>query len=115
MIVLDVGFAPPPETDGDSWGTPDDLFQAYHWEFDFTLDAAARAHNAKLPTFPADGLRESWAGHRVWCNPPYSNIRPWVEKAARREADLVAMLLPVRMDADWWRLYVQNPRGGAVG
>lgn len=96
---------------GDEWATPQNLFLAYEWEFGFTLDAAARAHNAKLPTYAEDGLSLSWTGHRVWVNPPYSDIRPWVEKASKREADVVAMLLPVRTGTDWWRLYVQDPDG----
>lgn len=112
MQRLDVGVALAPEEDGDSWATPADLFSAYHWEFGFTMDAACRAHNAKLPGFrPADGLAESWGGERVWLNPPYSDIEPWIAKAAKREADLVALLLPVRVDTDWWRRYVQSPEG----
>jgi phage N-6-adenine-methyltransferase len=99
------------ETTGDSWQTPDDLFRAYDWEFGFTLDAAARSHNTKLPNFPPDGLVASWGGERVWCNPPYSDIRPWMEKASRREADVAALLVPVRTGTDWWRLYVQDPEG----
>lgn len=63
MQRLDVGVALAPEEDGDSWATPADLFNAYHWEFGFTMDAACRAHNAKLPGFrPADGLAEPWGG-----------------------------------------------------
>lgn len=108
--LLEVG-APPPPTDGDHWQTPDDLFRAYDWEFGFTLDAAARSHNAKLPNFPDDGLTASWGGERVWCNPPYSDIRPWLEKATRREADVACFLLPVRTGADWWRLFVMDPDG----
>lgn len=60
---LDVGVALKPDTDGDSWGTPDDLFHAYEWEFGFTLDAACQSHNAKLPGFKiADGLETDWGG-----------------------------------------------------
>lgn len=113
---LDVGVALAPETDGDSWATPRELFNAYHWEFGFTLDAACRAHNAKLPGFrPGDGLAYDWAGQRVWLNPPYSEIEPWIAKAAARTADVAALLLPVRTGADWWRRYVQTPGGGPLG
>ena len=50
----------------------------------FTLDVAANHYNAKCPryfTIEDDGLAQSWAGERVWCNPPFSNIEPWVRKA----------------------------------
>jgi phage N-6-adenine-methyltransferase len=93
------------EVGGDSWATPDDLFRGLDYEFAFTLDAAANSANTKLPSFCEDGLKASWAGQRVWCNPPYSDIRPWVEKAARREADVAALLLPVRTGTDWFLLY----------
>ena len=33
----------------DAWATPDDLFDRLHKEFNFTLDAAANEHNAKVP------------------------------------------------------------------
>lgn len=95
----------------DEWATPDELFRGYNWEFGFTLDAAARAHNSKLPAYCQDGLADSWVGERVWCNPPYSQILPWVEKAAARQADVAVFLLPVRTGTDWWRRYVQDPRG----
>ena len=26
-----------------------------------------------------DGLKQDWVGN-VWCNPPYSNSKPWIEK-----------------------------------
>ena len=32
------------------------------------------------PHPPWDGLELSW-GDRAFCNPPWCNIRPWVEKA----------------------------------
>lgn len=99
---------------GDEWETPDSLFTAYDWEFAFSLDAAAQGHNAKLPTFATDGLVQSWSGERVWCNPPYSDIEPWIAKGAAREADVAVFLLPVRADTDWWHRYVQDPETGQV-
>lgn len=50
----------------------------------FTLDVAAAEHNAKAPRFytrKEDGLAQSWADERVWCNPPYSDCGAWVRKA----------------------------------
>lgn len=70
-----------PNDDVDDRRTPDELWLPLHDEFRFTLDAAARPWNSKTPRHCTDGLSESWAGERVWCNPPFSDVRPWVEKA----------------------------------
>ncbi len=28
-----------------------------------------------------DGLTQPWNAHRTWCNPPYDDLLPWIEKA----------------------------------
>jgi phage N-6-adenine-methyltransferase len=75
------------------------------------VDVAAAAHNAKVGRFysiEADGLAQSWDGERVWCNPPYSDIEPWVEKANGSDAELVVMLLPAnRTEQGWWQRQVE--------
>lgn len=85
----------------------DDDFDPIAHRFGFTVDAAASPHNAKVGTFWTKddcGLVHTWAGHRVWCNPPYSNIRPWVEKAATFRADIAVLLLPAnRTEQAWWQ------------
>jgi phage N-6-adenine-methyltransferase len=94
---------------------PDEEFAKLHARFDFTLDAAASAHNAKLPHYlsaEADGLAVAWTGERVYCNPPYSSIRPWVAKAwAEARAPLVVMLLPAnRTEQAWWQDLIEPYR-----
>lgn len=92
------------------WETPQALFEAVSASYGpFTLDAAASPANAKCARFfsPAeDGLAQSWAGERVWLNPPYGGrpIRPWLEKAAREAAAgaTVVALLPFAPDTAWW-------------
>lgn len=85
----------------------------------FTIDVAAAAHNTKCAryfTFADDGLAQSWASERVWCNPPYSRIGPWVEKAWREHGvtDGVAMLLPAnRTEQGWWQQMVEPYRDRA--
>lgn len=98
--------------DVDDRRTRDDLWLPLQAEFRFTLDAAATAENSKLPRFCKDGLVESWAGERVWCNPPYSNVRPWVEKAmAEVLAPVIVMLLPAnRTEQGWWQDLVEPIR-----
>jgi phage N-6-adenine-methyltransferase len=97
----------------DDRATPPEFFEAMHARFRFTVDVAAAAHNTKLPRFydyEANGLAQSWAGERVWCNPPYSDLLPWVRKAHRehRHAEVVVMLLPAnRTEQAWWQTYVE--------
>lgn len=100
--------------------TPPEVFAPLHERFQFTVDVAALPHNAKLPRYytpEQDGLAQSWAGERVWCNPPYSNIEPWVAKAAEEAnrggdpAELVVMLLPAnRTEQGWWQRHVEPER-----
>lgn len=104
----------------DDRGTPWELFEKLNGRFRFTVDAAASAHNAKLPHFwtkAENGLAQSWRGHRVWCNPPYSEIRPWAEKAAQREAEVAVLLLPAnRTEQAWWQDIIEPGRlSGQIG
>jgi len=91
------------------WSTPQEFYDVLDQEFHFTLDPCATAENAKCPKFytleGADGLWQSWAGERVFCNPPYGRkIWRWIEKAhAEAEAGaLVVCLIPSRTDTRWW-------------
>lgn len=84
------------------------------------LDVAADDESHWAPTWfdvRADGLKQPWRG-RVWCNPPYSDIVPWVGKAwtsmaEQRGPDLIAMLLPCnRTEQSWWQELVEAVRDG---
>lgn len=66
------------------WGTPVPLFCGLHAEYRFTVDAAASIANHKLPRYwteAHDGLARSWRGERVFYNPPFGDVRSWLEKA----------------------------------
>ncbi len=54
-----------------------------------------------------DGLNNPWTGF-VWCNPPYSNVEPWVNKMVSHRNGI--MLLP--MVKSFWRLKVWNDADG---
>lgn len=102
-----------PRPEVDDRGTAPEIFGPLMARF--TVDVAASAANAKCPRFYTvadDGLSRSWAGERVWCNPPYSDIRPWVAKAwASPGAELVVMLLPAnRTEQQWWQRLVEPYR-----
>lgn len=98
----------------DDRGTDPALYEKLDRRFHFTLDAAAAPHNAKHERYftrLSDGLVQSWEGERVWCNPPYSDIRPWVEKATASGAELVVMLLPAnRTEQGWWQEWIEPHR-----
>lgn len=99
----------------DDRGTAPEFFAALDARFGFTIDVAAASHNAKCERYfgiEEDGLAQPWAGERVWCNPPYSDIGAWVKKAWKeRDAEVIVMLLPAnRTEQKWWQLYVEPRR-----
>jgi phage N-6-adenine-methyltransferase len=99
--------------------TSPEVFDPLHERFKFTIDAAALPRNAKLPRYwtpEDDALSRSWRGERVWCNPPYSDIEPWLEKAWRSQAQLVVMLAPAnRTEQGWWQRQVEPFRDRGIG
>jgi phage N-6-adenine-methyltransferase len=117
-----------PSNDGtDDRRTPRELFDALHAQYHFTVDAAASAENALLPRFwtketPAcwghpdmwqgGGLAQDWSEQRVWCNPPFSNLAPWVKRAhLSRATPLIVMLVPAnRTEQGWWHEYIEPYR-----
>ena len=108
------------QVDVDERATPQAFFDYLHRRFAFTVDAAALPYNAKLPRFWSpedDGLAQDWTGERVWCNPPFSAIEPWVIKARDGGAELAVLLLPAnRTDLDWWHDHIEpeRDRGGRL-
>lgn len=103
--------------DIDDRRTLPEVFGPLHARHGFTLDVAASALNAKCPRYftrELDGLKQSWADEVVWCNPPYSDIRPWVEKALleiQQECPRVVMLLPSnRTEQAWWQDLIEPAR-----
>lgn len=79
----------------------------------FSLDVAAAEHNTKAPMYfdrEMDGLKQSWAGERIWCNPPYSGLGEWLAKAWAEWPDTrgIVMLLPAnRVEQKWWQEHVE--------
>lgn len=97
----------------DEWSTPQDLFDRLNEEFHFDLDVCANESNHKCPLYydrKQDGLKMTWNGHIVWCNPPYGKeIAKWVEKAYSEHethGTTIVMLLPARTDTKWFHSYV---------
>lgn len=94
----------------DEWETPQDTFDALDKEFHFTLDPCSTDENAKCKyhfTEKEDGLKRSWGGEIVFCNPPYSQITKWVQKASEERTTTV-MLIPARTDTKWFHKYIYH-------
>ena len=105
-------------SDTDEWATPDDLFNRLNSEFRFNLDACATSDNTKCDDFftkEQNGLIQSWAGRRVWCNPPYGRaVASFVKKAFLETTGGVGLgaicvcLVAARTDTAWWQDYAMR-------
>ena len=91
-----------PTRERDEYRTPRYLYrfaESLYGRFD--VDLAASRLNAivsKFFTRADNALRQNWsdAGERGWCNPPYSHITPWIQKAIHESQGgfPTVMLLP---------------------
>ena len=98
----------------DEWSTPNVVFDDLDAEFHFTLDPCATNENHKCETYftiEQNGLLQDWGGQIVFCNPPYSNIGAWVEKAfreGRKDKTVVVLLIPSRTDTRYFHDFIYN-------
>ncbi len=97
----------------DEWETPQDVFDRYNNLFNFDIDVAASPCNTKVKnkyfTRIDDALSRSWGNNtKVWCNPPYSNVKLWIKKAYEESilGVTVVMLIPARTDTKAWHEYI---------
>jgi phage N-6-adenine-methyltransferase len=114
------------------WRTPRWLFEEledrYAGSSGFTIDAAAGPGTAHLCNLyfsrEHDALSKPWTHNattggcwtappspsKVFCNPPYNDISPWVEKARSEillgglHPRVIVMLLPARPGSGWWNI-----------
>lgn len=80
--------------------TPRTLFDALHRRFAFTMDGASSDSNKLLEKGSTVAAPLSWVGERVFCNPPWSDIPPFVELAVL--AELAVLLVPARTNSRWF-------------
>lgn len=95
----------------DEWTTPRDVFERLDEQYGpFTVDAAATDENALCDRFwtrETNGLAQDWSGEVVWCNPPYSKLRKWIEKAwSEREHAVTVLLIPARPGTKAWQQWI---------
>ena len=96
--------------------TPPEFIQAVQQRLGDSLnwDLAASPDNAKASRFfteSDDALTQKWpSGGWCWLNPPYANIRPWVQKAweESRTGVQIVMLIPASVGSNWWMEWVTN-------
>ncbi|MDX7989191.1 phage N-6-adenine-methyltransferase [Xenorhabdus sp. 12] len=113
--MSDFGGSNTPKEFRDLWQTPLPLFKALNLEFNFSLDAAASASNtlcANYLTERDNALECDWVSYgSIWCNPPYSDIGPWVNKAAiecRKQCQTIVMLVPSDTSVGWFKLALET-------
>lgn len=114
----DYGGSKTPPDQRDLWRTPPALFASLDAEFCFQLDAAAAPHNAlsrKFITAEQNTLETPWADYLnvpgyVWLNPPYSDIIPFVKKAAAESINQIGtvMLVPADTSVGWFKEAIQT-------
>ncbi|EPJ4017624.1 phage N-6-adenine-methyltransferase [Klebsiella pneumoniae] len=114
----DYGGSKTPADQRDLWRTPPALFACLNAEFCFQLDAAAAQHNAlckKFITAEQNTLETPWDDYLsipgyVWLNPPYSDITPFVKKAAAESANQIGtvMLVPADTSVGWFKEAIQT-------
>ncbi|WP_063864841.1 phage N-6-adenine-methyltransferase, partial [Enterobacter hormaechei] len=114
----DYGGSKTPLDQRDLWRTPPALFASLDAEFCFQLDAAAAPLNAlcrKFITAEQNTLETPWADYMsipgyVWLNPPYSDIMPFIKKAAAESANQIGtvMLVPADTSVGWFKEAIQT-------
>lgn len=114
----DYGGSKTPVEQRNLWQTPIPLFVALDAEFCLTLDAAASADNAlcnRNITEEQNTLTAPWADFLVspgyvWLNPPYSDITPFIQKAAAESKNQIGtvMLVPSDTSVGWFREAIET-------
>lgn len=114
----DYGGSKTPLDQRDLWRTPPALFASLDAEFRFQLDAAAAPHNAlcrRYITAEQNTLETPWDDYLnvpgyVWLNPPYSDITPFVKKAAAESNNQIGtvMLVPADTSVGWFKEAIQT-------
>lgn len=84
--------------------TPRDFFDKINKILKLELDVCATVKNAKCKDWyneKIDGLKMEWFSRRVWCNPPYSQIKLWA-KRCKEHNNVAVLLVPPRTSTKWF-------------
>lgn len=96
-----------PENIRDLWQTPKEIFKQLEREFHFSADICASSKNHLHQIYyteEQDALTSNWFASN-WCNPPYSNITPWVKKSIEQhqQGKTIVMLVPADTSVKWFK------------
>lgn len=97
----------------DLWQTPRPYFEYWNTVYKFEIDVAAADYNHLCPkyfTIEDNALVQDW-DRANWCNPPYSDIGPWVDKAIAEaeKGKTTVMLVPSNVDTKWFQKVMDSP------
>ena len=87
--------------------TPNELFDELNKEFLFEIDLAASDNLHKLPMYYTkenSAFKHTWTGAN-FCNPPYSDISPWLRYGSNQKA-LTVYILPCDTSTKWFHQYL---------
>lgn len=101
--------------DRDCWETPVDLFNDLNREFNFKIDLCATSENRRCDIYVPDIFDYSPSsatryiigdGGSAYMNPPYSNPKPFIEKAWELARKIkVVCLVKVDPSTRWWAVF----------
>jgi phage N-6-adenine-methyltransferase len=101
----------------DLWCTPKEVFKYFNDRYNFQCDVAASDDNHLCDDYFTEednALENYWedeifSGCYAWCNPPYSNPLPWVQKVIEESQENgigTVMLLNCDLSVEWSSLLV---------
>jgi phage N-6-adenine-methyltransferase len=96
--------------------TPDDFMTAVVGRFGkISCDLAATSKNTKCSKFitpEENSFTKDWSkiGGLLWLNPPFDNIKPWVQKCdiESRKGARILLLTPASIGSAWFAVYVHR-------
>lgn len=103
----------------DNLETPKGFFNKIDEKYNFSLDPCCTSENAKCKKYYTkkdNGLKQSWEGERVFCNPPYSrgNIIKWLKKAYEEVeingCELAVVLIPGNTATKYFHKYCMKAK-----
>lgn len=89
----------------DKWQTPPEIYDKLNNEFKFNFDPCP----INWKEGDKDGLKIEW-GTSTFCNPPYSNVSEWIEKAyiEYKKGKTIIMLINAITDTIAFHKYIYN-------
>ena len=92
--------------DSDNYATPKKFYAQINSVYHFDFDPCPYKHD-----FSWNGLEVDWLGN-IYCNPPYSNIEPFIKKGISEikngNAKKIVYLIPIRSDTKYWHDLIMN-------